>query len=385
MSAQLPFELDNPLEVPVSLSQLMEDGVIHRVRTRTGDLAWLVTSYDEVRSLLADDRLGRSHPDPETAARSGEGVLIVGPVGNYDTEDADHAKRRGLLQPMFSAKRMRRLKPRVDELATALIDEVAASGSPADLRQALALPLPLQVICELLGVPYADRERFGAWRAAARNLEGNQARAEQGRTQLFVYGLQLAAQKRKNPGEDVISGLVAENLGAEEIATLSMVLLFAGYETTVAAIHLGILALLDDPDRWQALARDPDLVPTAVEEILRAPGHSAGGIPRYARTDVRIGDVTVQAGELVLLDTRAANHDPAVFAGPGRFDISRRGPAHLTFGHGGHYCIGAPLARIELQAVFTQLAARFPGMRLAAPVQELPFRPGRETGLPVRW
>ena len=152
---------------------------------------------------------------------------------------------------------------------------------------------------------------------------------------------------------------------------------------------MGALCLLASPGQQQVLVHDPELITSAVEEILRAPGRSGGGIPRYARTDLQIGEVTVRAGELVLLDNRAANHDPSVFPSSGRVDIARQGPAHLSFGHGAHYCLGAPLARIELQAVFSQLLARFPGMRLAVPVEELRVRSDALTGgltkLPVEW
>src|SRR5438552_15881563 len=145
---------------------------------------------------------------------------------------------------------------------------------------------------------------------------------------------------------------------------LSMALLFSGHETTVVATGLGALFLLANPGQQQALIDDPGRITTAVEEILRAPGRSGGGIPRYARTDLQIGEVTVHAGDLVLLDTRAANHDPRAFPSPDRFDVTRQGQAHLSFGHGSHYCLGAPLARIELQAVFSQLLTRVPTMRL---------------------
>jgi pentalenolactone synthase len=170
VTVQLPFEQAHPLELSPSLRQLQHDGVIHRVRTPVGDEAWLVTGYDEVRRLLGDERLGRSHPDPGNAARLGESVMLGGPRGNYDTEQADHARTRSLLQPHFSAKRMRALQPRVEELATALLDDLARQGPPADLHQALALPLPIQVICELLGVPYADRDQFRAWSEEAGNV-----------------------------------------------------------------------------------------------------------------------------------------------------------------------------------------------------------------------
>jgi cytochrome P450 len=367
---------------------LQQEGVVHRVRTAVGDQAWLVTGYEEVRRLLADERLGRSHPDPARAARQGESVLFGGPMGNYDTEQADNARLRSLLQPHFSPRRMRALRPQVEKLTAALLNDLAGHGPPADLHQALALPLPIQVICELLGVPYDDRDQFRAWSEAVGDVR-DRARSEHGLGELFGYGRQLVARKRKQPGDDIISRLCADDLGDDEIAMLSMGLLFAGHETTVVAIGMGALCLLADPGQQQALINDPDRITSAVEEILRAPGRSSGGVPRYARTDLQIGEVTVHAGDLVLLDNRAANHDPAVFTSPDIFDVTRQGPAHLTFGHGAHYCIGAPLARIELQAVFSQLPARFPKMRLAVPAGQLRLRRHTVTGglteLPVEW
>jgi len=388
MTVQLPFEQDHPLDVAPSLRQLQQDGVVHRVRTVVGDQAWLVIGYEEVRGLLTDERLGRSHPDPAKAARAGESALFGGPMGNYDTEHADNARLRSLLQPHFSPGRMRAFRPRVAELTAGLLDDLAEHGSPADLHQALALPLPVQVICELLGVPYADRDQFRAWSEAVGDVR-DRTRSEQGLGELYGYGQQLVARKRKQPGDDFISRLCADDLGDDEIAMLSMGLLFAGHETTVVAIGMGALCLLANPGQQQALIDDPGRITTAVEEILRAPGRSGGGIPRYARTDLQIGEVTVRAGDLVLLDIRAANHDPTVFPSPDRVDVTRQGPAHVSFGHGAHYCLGAPLARIELQAVFCQLLARFPAMRLAVPVEQLRVRSNAVTGgltkLPVEW
>jgi cytochrome P450 len=387
MTVQLPFEQAHPLEVAPLLRQLQQDGVIHRVRTLVGDEAWLVTGYEEVRRLLTDDRLGTSHPDPAKAARPGSS-LLGGPRGNYDTEQADSARMRSLVQPHFSPKRMRALRPRVEELTTALLNDLAEEGPPADLHQALALPLPIQVICELLGVPYADRDQFRGWSEAAGDTR-DRARAEHGLYELLSYGQQLVTSKRKQPGDDFISRLCAGGIADDEVAMLSMGLLFAGHETTVVAIDMGVLCLMANPGQ-QAQINDPGRISAAIEEILRAPcGGTGGGLCRYARTDLQIGDVTVCAGELVLLATRAANHDPAVFADPDLFDITRQGPAHLAFGHGAHYCLGAPLARIELEAVFSQLPARFPQLRLGVPVGQLRLRRDTLTGglieLPVEW
>lgn len=364
-----------------------------RTQTATGDPAWMATDHAEVRRLLADERLGRSHPEPETAARTGESALFGGPSGDFETEFADHARMRSLLQPHFSPRRIRALRPRVEALTTELLDKLAGRTPPADLHAEVALPLPILVICELLGVPYEDRDQFRAWTQDAANTKDRQ-RSEQGLAAQFGYGYELVAKKRANPTDDVISQLAAtEGVSDMEAATLGMSLLFAGHETTVMQIGKGATLLLDNAEQWQALVNDPSLVPNAVEELLRAPRRTTttttGGIPRYARTDMEVGDVTVHKGDLVLLNITAANQDSDVFTEPERIDVTRQVSAHLAFGHGIRYCIGAPLARIELQEVFTQLVTRFPSMRLAVPAEELVQREDTLTGglveLPVTW
>ncbi|PRX97927.1 cytochrome P450 [Allonocardiopsis opalescens] len=389
MTPGLPFPQDHPLQFPPALRTLREAGPLHRVRTRTGDDAWLVTGYAEVRALLADPRLGRAHPDPAHAARSGASALFGGPQGDFATEHADHARMRSLLRPHFTPGRIRALAPRVAQLTEGLLDELARLGPPADLVTALAVPLPILVICELLGVPYEDRTRFRAWSEAAADVT-DQARSEQGLAELFDYGMRLVAAKRRRPGEDVISALAAvDGVGDGEIAGLSMALLFAGHETTVVQIGMGALLLLTRPDRWRRLAEHPEDAGAAVEEMLRAAGKGGGGIPRYARTDIELAGETIAAGDLVMCDNGAANHDPSVFEDPDRFDPDRRGPAHLSFGHGARYCIGAPLARLELQAVFSRLPARFPAMKPVGELEQTRVRADTLTGglaeLPVAW
>jgi pentalenolactone synthase len=386
---RLPFPQPDPLRSPPVLATLRRQGPVHRIRTSTGDEAWLVTGHREVRRLLADDRLGRAHPDPDNAARSGQSALFGGPLGNYETEHADSARLRTLLRPLFSPGRMRGLRPRVAALTDELLDGLARSGPPADLHAGLAVPLPVLVICELLGVPYQDRDRFQGWSRDAGDVR-DRARSEQGLKSLFGYGMELVARKRREPGDDVISRLCREpGLTDPEVAGLSMALLFAGHETTVVQLGLGALFILTHPDQKQSLLDRPELLHNAVEECLRAPRKGGGGIPRYARTDLEIDHVTIRAGELVLLDTGAANHDPDGFPDPDRFDVSRAAGHHLTFGHGGHYCIGAPLARIELEETFSRLVRRFPTLRLAVPVGSLTVQQdtltGGVTALPVTW
>lgn len=363
---------------------------VQKTVTMLGHPAWQVNLYADVRRLLSDDRLGRSHPVPENAARTGDSALFGGPLGNFDTEWADHARMRRLLQPHFAPKRMRALEPRVAALTAGLLDDLASP--PVDLHEALALPLPILVICELLGVPYEDRDEFRTWTEDV-GVVRDRARSERGLTDLFAYGLRLVARKRSVPGDDVMSRLCAEDgLTDEEIAGLSMSLLFAGHETTVVQIGLGVLHLLTHPGSWQALRENPDLVPNAVEELLRLSAkadRNTGGLPRYARTDLELDGVHIAAGDLVLLNASAANHDPEVFPEPDRCDLTRSGGQHLTFGHGPMFCLGAPLARIELRTVFSQLIARFPTMRLAVPAAEIEFRDDKLTGglvrLPVSW
>ncbi|MFG3437278.1 cytochrome P450 [Nonomuraea sp. NPDC047897] len=389
--AQLPYDQPGPLRPPPLLRRLQASGPIHAIRTAVGDPGWQVTGYEEVRALLDDDRLGRAHPEPERASRTGESELFGGPLGGFDTEQADHRRMRSLLQPHFSPKRMRALRGRVETLTTRLLDELAAAGPPADLHAALALPLPVAVICELLGVPYEERDRFRGWTQDAADIT-DRARSAHGLGALFAYGQRLVARKRAagDPDADVISRLAAtDGVSDDEAAAMGMFLLFAGHETTVTAIGCGVLWLLATPGQWQALVADPSRIDAAVEEILRAPGLGGGGVPRYARTDLEIAGVQIRAGDLVLLDTGAANHDADVFTDPDRFDLHRPAVPHLTFGHGARYCVGAPLARIELQVVFSQLAARFPTLELARPVEELTFDTrtltGGLTALPVTW
>jgi pentalenolactone synthase len=387
----LPFEQPMPLTVAPLLHALQAERPITRVRTPVGDEAWLVTRYDEVKALLGDSRLGRSHPDPEHAPHFSDSILFGGPMEPYETEQVDHAQMRALLTPFFSAKRMHALRPRVEELVDQLLDALAAQTPPVDLHEALSFPLPVLVICELLGVPYEDREQFRAWSTDIADLHDRE-RARAALYRLIAYMGELVARKRARPEDDVISGLCAAEGGQlpdAHIAFLAAMLLFAGHETTVVRIDMGTLLLLTNPDQRQSLLRTPELVTSAVEEILRASDTGSGGLPRYAHADIEIGGVRIRAGEAVLLSLGAANHDDRAFAAPDSLDIGRQSNPHLAFGYGPRFCIGAPLARIELRAVFARLIPRFPTLRLAVPIEQVRVRSELLTGglaeLPVTW
>jgi pentalenolactone synthase len=309
---------------------------------------------------------------------------------------------RKLLTPAFSARRMAQLRPRVLELAEGLLDELATQKPPMDFHELVSFPLPVLVICELLGVPYQDRDDFRRWSEEVADMtDGERSRACLGR--LREYMAVLLDRKRREPAEDVISDLARAQqqlqgmFQDDDVTSLAAGLLFAGHETTVAAIDRGVALLFSNPAQRDALAGDPGLVPAAVEEILRSPdpvpaqrhGHEGYGLPRWTKADIEIEGVTIPSGGLVLLSLGDANLDERVFAAPLSFDVSRAANPHLTFGHGPHFCIGAPLARVELQTLFGLLFQRFPSLRLAVPVESLRPRTGRLTGgltaLPVEW
>ncbi|MEU7178608.1 MULTISPECIES: cytochrome P450 [Streptomyces] len=385
---QLPFEQTNVLHLAPALRTLQSQGAVHRVRTAEGDEAWLVTGHAWVRRLLDDDRLSRSNPDPQAAAKDSGSAILAGLLGDFAT---DHARLRALLEPHFSPERMLALRPYVEEVSRQLLDTVAGRTPPVDLREALALSLPIQVMCEWLGVPQEDKDRFGGWTQDAAGV-GDPVRSKRGLAELFAYCGQLVADKRRNPGDDAISRICAtEGIKDNEVIGLTALLLFGGYETTVARIGTCVSLLLANPEQWQALLRDPGLIPGAVEETLRMsmPNPHNGGMPRYALRDFEIDGVTIRAGDFVLLNIIAANHDETVFAGPDRIDVTRDATGSLAFGHGAYHCVGATLARMQLQVVLTQLVARFPTLRLAVGVDELRLRLTTLIGglvqLPVTW
>jgi pentalenolactone synthase len=378
-----------------------------RTRTPAGDPAWLVTDYDLVRQLLGDRRLGRSHPDPDRASRFSESMIFGRAQPTSPTEQADHARMRRLLTPWFSARRLETLRPRIQQMVEDLLDDLAAAGAPADFHETVSFPLPALVICELLGVPYADREQFRRWSDDASDMT-DQTRSLDGLTALWTYLTDLITAKHHNtgdPGDDVLSALIDAHhadpagLTLDGVAQLGAGLLFAGHETTVAAIDTGVVLLTTHPDRRDALRTavrtDPAAIETAVEEILRSalPATRAAdrdsGLARWAATDLDIDGVHIPAGDLVMLGLAQANTSGRVVDDRPGFHPDRRPNPHLTFGHGPHFCLGAPLARMELQLLFAALLDRFPALSLAVPPEDLTARADLLTGgfaaLPVTW
>ncbi len=386
---QLPFRRRHLLDVSPTYRELRKQAPITRVRTWVGDEAWLVTEYEGVRRFLSDRRLGRSHPDPDSAPRISRSGVFGGPRGDYDTEHARHDRMRKFLVPAFSARRMKALENHIQDLVDETLDAMAAKTPPIDFHAHFSLPVPLLIICEMLGVPYQDRDRFGALVERMMDMTDPDVGAT-AMKDLSVYIRELITRKRENPAEDLLSDMAYMNAPKEDIEDLGAGLLLAGHETTVSRIDYGLVFLLSDLAQRDALVRDPSLVPAAVEEILRMASPSEHGMLRYAKEDIPFGDVTIRRGDMVIVSIVAANRDESVFTEPDVFDIRRQDEdPHVAFGSGQHHCIGANLARVELQVVFGTLLRRFPTLELAVPAEQLRVKTDRPTGgfaeLPVTW
>ncbi|QUH01924.1 cytochrome P450 [Saccharopolyspora erythraea] len=378
------------LRPPQQLRDLQARAPVCKVRTPAGDEAWLVTRHDTVKQLLKDERLNRSHPDPPSAPRYVDTPFFNLLITDTDPERARqlHAEMRSLLTPSFSARRLARLRPKVEALAEETVQALLAQGPPADLHSVFSQPFALNVLYELIGVPAEDRLRIVELMGRMAVLD-DPAAAERGAEELFGYLAELVGRKRGRPGEDVISRLCEAGVDDERIGTLAAGVLFAGLDSVISHIDVGVLVLSNNPEMRDAAMREAGAMAIAVEEVLRAAKAGSSMLPRYATADVEVGGTTIRAGDLVLLDFTLSNFDDAAFDRPDEFDITRAPNSHLTFGHGIWHCIGAPLARVELQTAFSTLFGRIPTLRVAVPAEELRMETGQLSGglleLPVTW
>ncbi|MDX3113363.1 cytochrome P450 [Streptomyces scabiei] len=390
-----PFERPSALEPCPHYKRLRETQPVADIRMPSGDHALLVTDYESVRTVLSDDRFSRA-----ATARPGAPRIGTEPQNAKNLLSMDppqHTRVRRLVSREFTARRVAALRPRIQSCTDELLDAMERAGSPADLVPAFAFPLPVTVICELLGVPLDEREQIAEWSGTV--LSTVSLPVEQivaAHTGLATYLSGLIAAKREKPGDDLLSALVsiheadAERLDEEELLHLAITLLIAGHETTTNQIANGVLALLTHPEQVEAVRRDPAMIDTAVEELLRfvPPGDEA--TLRIATQEVKLGDTVVPAGTAVLASLASANRDAGHFTEPDALDVTDTARAqHLTFGYGIHYCLGAGLARLELEIAIGTLLRRFPTLRPAVPVEDVPRSSGRlihgVTSLPVAW
>ena len=355
-----------------------------------GIKAYLVTGYDAAKQVLGD-----ATTFSNAFGNFGEGDE-QDPGGLGMTDPPYHTKLRRLLTPEFTMRRLQRLQPRIDAIIAEQLDAIEAAGPPADLVHLFALPIPSLVICELLGVPYSDRDDFQALSTARFDLGSEASPLDTIGTSLD-YLQTLVLRERADPGEGLLGMLIREHgdeLTDRELAGIADGILTGGHETTASSLSLGVLALLQSPQYFAQLGTaDEDAVHRAVEELLRYLTVVQVAFPRFARTQIQIGGVTVPAGQMVLVSLSAADRD-AILAAEGApsmdaFDPTRPAGSHLAFGYGIHRCVGAELARMELRAAFPALARRFPTLRLAVPIADLAFRNSSivysAQTLPVAW
>lgn len=403
-------ELGWPADPFAAYARAQAAGPVHRAALPSGRQVWVITGFVEAKTALADHRLstdgqrflrrwwgGAPPPAPpsgagsqstEPAAEAGGGTqetdLDVSLAEHMlSTDPPDHTRLRRLVSQAFTIPRVESLRPRVVEIATELLDGLRGRRE-ADLIADFGFPLPIRVICELLGVPVADEDRFRSWfRAmiATGPIEETRPRAQRAALEVAGYLSDLVARKRADPADDLVSALVAaregdQTLSEAELISTIFLLLLAGHETTVNLIGNGVAALLSHPDQLALLGRRPELVASAVEELLRYDGPVHHPMLRFTIEPLTVGRARIPAGAIVLVALGAANRDPARFPDADRLDVTRRGGHHLAFGHGPHFCLGAPLARVEGQVALSLLLERFPSLRCAVPESELVWRDG---------
>jgi cytochrome P450 len=385
MSAPVAFPFPSPSRhhPAPELLELVEREPVAQVRLPDGRTAWLVTGYEQTRRVLTDQRFSRARAVAAAGGKGGGAVIATQSMLGLDPPE--HTRLRKLVSSAFTARRIEQLRPEITGIVDDLLESLRAGPRPADLVSGFALPLPVQVICAMLGVPKEDKDRFHVWSdALLGDWNSDQGEMAAAFDNLCAYMAELIAAKRARPADDLMTALIAarddsDRLSEDELVKLGVTLLFAGHQTTATQITMSLLTLLTDLPELDRLRADEALVPAAVEELMRYVQLIGGGgaipLARVTTEEVTLGSVTLPEGALVLPALPAANRDPSVFPEPNRFDVTRApGAIHLGFGAGIHHCLGAQLARINLQEAFRGLLFRLPGLRLAVAPEELRFK-----------
>ncbi|MFE5740229.1 cytochrome P450 [Streptomyces celluloflavus] len=365
---------DRPFDPPAGLAELREQRPLSRLNYPDGHTGWLVTSHALVREVLADPRFSVRAELRHVPIAGVPGGNRSAPPGFFNALDApEHTRYRRLLTGQFTVRRMRRLTEQIQNITAEHLDAMERRGCPVDLVEALAQPVPAQVICELLGVPYADRARFQGQALDMFRLDSSPERTGAAYAAVQEFLGELVPAKRAEPTDDLLSDLTAADLSDEELVNIGFVLLGAGLDTTANMLALGTFALLSHPGQLALLRADPGIAGHAVEELLRY----LSIIPFTVRTaleDIELHGERIKAGETVTVSVPAANRDPARFADPDTLDLLRPARGHVAFGHGVHQCLGQQLARVEMQVALPALLTRFPALRLAVPAEDVPLR-----------
>ncbi len=391
--AELPLDRPRgcPFDPPAALGTLRDEHPLARLTFPDGHEGWLATGHATIREIIADPRFS-ARQELLHSPLPGPAAMVVPPPaapGMFIKMDgAEHARYRRLLTGKFTVRRMRLLTERVEQVTAEHLDAMERQGSPADLVTAFAQPIPALMICELLGVPYEDHEFFRRNVLPLNLPDASLAEQEAAMNALGEYLYKLVVAKRAEPADDILGELVTTELTDEELTGIAFLLLGAGLDTTANMLGLGTFALLQHPDQLAVLREKPESMEGAVEELLRYLTIAHTGV-RTALEDVEIGGQLVKAGEAVAISAMAANRDPLKFPAPDRLDVGRKTAGHAAFGHGVHQCLGQQLARVQLKVAFTGLLARFPGLRLAVPADEIPLRTDSDIygvyALPVAW
>lgn len=378
-AAPLPTHRTCPLDPPPEYQRLREEQPVAPLAFPDGTVGWLLTRHEDVRAVLADDRFSSARENASSPVRRNLFRPEDRPGMLLNMDPPEHTRYRGMLTRYFTVRRMRALAPRIERIVANHLDAMEAAGPPTDLVPAFARPIPSLVICELLGVPYADREKFQRWTATMLRLDVSEDEAWRAREALRTYMRDLVADKREHPDDALLSTLIRAQdpdpaLTDQELTGMGRLLLIAGHETTANMLALGTYALLSHPDQLRSLREHPEGVGRAVEELLRYLTIVQFGTVRVAREDVEIHGVRIRAGQTVVASLPAANRDPGQFTEPDRLDLTREPSQHVSFGHGIHQCLGQQLARVEMQIAFPALLRRFPTLRLAVPPEQVPMR-----------
>ncbi|MFY0567590.1 cytochrome P450 [Archangium lansingense] len=383
-----PFGPVRALDLHPRYAELRREEPISRVRMPFGGEAWLLTGYAEIKQFLADPRFSSLEAtEPDTARVT---PLPLRPGNLLTMDPPEHTRIRRVVVKAFSMRRVEQLRDRIRDVVDEQLDLLVAQGPPADLVASLAVPMPVVMISELFGIPYADRERFRRYSDVfVATTAYDPVEIDRSRTALEEYFQELLEQRRACPTDDLVSTLLeamnTERLTLREAARTGIGILMAGHETSLSMISNSLFLLLSHRELYAQLVAEPSLLPTAIEELLRyIPLRSTGSFPRRATEDVELGGVLIRKGDTVIFQRASADRDERVFTCPEKIDLARRPNPHLGFGHGAHHCLGASLARTELSLALEGLIRRFPNLRLAVPGDEVPWKPGLIARCPAR-